>query len=68
MGTKPDWNHYRKLINAMKKNGFSAAQAESVSALVRVASAVEKQDWPEASARLYRDLPQRMVRADGGNA
>ena len=64
MGTKPDWNHYRKLINAMKKNGF-AAQAESVAALVRVASSVEKEDWTEAAWRLYNDLPQRMVRADG---
>jgi len=63
MGTGPDWNHYRKLINAMKKNGF-AAQAESVAGLVRVCSSVEKQDWPEAAHRLYNDLPQQMQRVD----
>ena len=64
MGTGPDWNHYRKLINAMKKHGF-AKQAEDVAALVRVCSSVEKEDYPEAQHRLYKELPQKMVRADG---
>ncbi len=66
MGTKPDWNYYRKLINAMKKNGF-AKQAKDVAALVRVCSSVEKQDYPEAAHRLYNDLPQKMVRVDGSD-
>jgi hypothetical protein len=64
MGTKPDWNHYRKLINAMKKNGFTQ-QAESVAALVRLGSAVEQEDYPKAQHVLYNDVPQRMVRVDG---
>ena len=66
MGTKPDWNYYRKLINALKKNGF-AKQAKDVAGLVRVCSAVEKQEWSEASSRLYKDLPQKMVRVDGSD-
>lgn len=63
MGTGPDWNYFRKLINAMKKNGFSQ-QADAVAGLVRIASSVEKQDFPEAAHRLYNDLPQRMKRVD----
>ena len=66
MGTKPDWNFYRKLINAMKKNGFKQ-QADAVTALVRVASSVEKEDWPEAAYRLHTDVPQKMIRGDGSD-
>lgn len=64
MGTKPDWNHYRKIVNAMKKNGM-ARQAKDVAKLIRVCSSVEKQDYPEAQHRLYNELPQKMVRLDG---
>jgi len=64
MGTKPDWNYYRKIVNAMKKNGMRK-QAEDVAKLIRVCSSVEKQDYPEAQHRLYQELPQRMIRADG---
>jgi len=64
MGTKPDWNYYRKIVNAMKKNGMRK-QAEDVALLIRVCSSVEKQDYPEAQHRLYQELPQRMIRADG---
>jgi len=63
MGSKPDWNHYRKIINAMKKNGMRK-QAEDVALLVRVCASVERQDYPEAQHRLYKELPQAMVRVD----
>jgi len=66
MGTKPDWNYYRKLINAMKKNGF-AKQAKDVAALVRLASAVEQEDYPKAQHVLYNDVPQKMMRVDGSD-
>lgn len=64
MGTGPDWNAYRKLINALKKNGFRQ-QATMVAALVRVARSVEKQDYAEAQHRLHNEAPQKMVRGDG---
>jgi len=63
MGTGPDWNYFRKLINAMKKNGFKQ-QADALAGLVRIASSVEQQDWTEAAHRLYNDIPQRMKRVD----
>ncbi len=64
MGTTPDWNEARKLINALKKNGFTE-QAKMVSGLVRVAASVEKGDFAEAGARLYSDIPQKVIRGDG---
>ena len=64
MGTTPDWNEARKLINALKKNGFTA-QAKMVSGLVRVAVSVERGDYAEAVHRLHKEVPQKLVRGDG---
>jgi len=64
MATGPDWNYYRKIINAMKKQGMHK-QAEDVAKLVRVVSALEQDDMPKAVHRMMTELPQRFVRADG---
>jgi len=58
MGTQPDWNHYRKIINTMKKNGMTR-QAEDVAKLIRVCSAVEQNDYPKAVHRMMTELPQK---------
>lgn len=56
-----DWNHYRKIVNAMKHNGLHE-QAKDVAALIRVASAIEQNDVPLAVHRLMNDLRQKVVR------
>jgi len=63
MATGPDWNHYRKIVNAMKKNGMRQ-QADDVAKLIRVCSSIEREDYPEAQHRLYKELPQKEVRLD----
>lgn len=56
-----DWNHYRKIVNAMRKNGMPH-QARDVSALIRIASAVEQNDLPKAVHRMMTELPQKKIR------
>ena len=64
MGTGPDWNQYRKLINNLKRFGLPD-QAKMLSALVRVAASVERGDYAEAVHRLHTEVPQKVKRGDG---
>jgi hypothetical protein len=64
MGTGPDWNYYRKLINRLRGAGLRE-EADAVRALVRVSVAVEKGDFAQAVHRLHTDAPQKVVRGDG---
>jgi hypothetical protein len=64
MGTGPDWNEYRKLVNNMKRFGL-VKQAKMLSALIRVAVSVERGDYAEAVHRLHTEAPQKLIRGDG---
>lgn len=64
MGTGPDWNYYRQLINRLRGAGLRE-EADAVRALVRVSVSVEKGDFAQAVHRLHTDAPQKVVRGDG---
>jgi len=53
-----DWNHYRKIVNVMRKFGL-AQQSKDVAALIRVASAIEQNDMPKAVHTMMTDLKQK---------
>jgi hypothetical protein len=55
-----DWNHYRKVVNTMRRYGMRQ-QARDVAALIRVASALERNDMPLAVERMMKEMPQKKI-------